>query len=485
MKKFLMILGLALSLLVAVVLIRTLLHTPIEPDYDIEPAQVAVNEERLLKHISESLRFKTISYQSADLPVQHFEGFINWLIDRYPLVQQEMELTRIGGYTLLYKWPGTDPSLKPVLLTGHYDVVPVLPGTEDLWTHPPYDGVIADGYVWGRGTLDDKGAVITMLEAATSLIEAGFKPERTVFFSFGHDEEIGGANGAGGVVEYARANNIEFLWSLDEGSFLFKDMIPGVDKLMGSINVAEKGYSTVEIVAKAAGGHSSMPPLDNAVGVLAQAISRLEADPVPGGLDGLSAEMFDGMSRHMPFTMRMLFANQWLFKGLLENQLFQVTFMNASLRTTAAPTMLSASNKANVLPIEAVATVNFRLHPRDTVESVVAHVEAVVNDERVEVRNRGGQPASNVADAKGAGFKIVEQSVREIRPDAFMTPGLMIAGSDSKHYAKVAENAYRFNPMVVTAKDLPKIHGTDENISIENLILATQIYTRVIQNSGP
>ena len=491
MKKLTVIAGSflgLLSLLVGVLVVRTLLHVPPNSDQEIQIGAIEtieVNEPRLLRHMSESLRFKTISYQNEALPVAEFEGFIDWLIAAYPEVQARMELTRIGGYTLLYKWQGSDPSLKPVLLTGHYDVVPVIPGTEQGWTYPPYGGVVADGYVWGRGTLDDKGAVITMLEAATELIRDGYRPERTIYFSFGHDEEIGGSKGAGGVVEYARENDIEFLWSLDEGSFLFKDMIPGVSRLMGSINVAEKGSATIDIVAKAAGGHSSMPPLDNAVSVLATAINNLEKAPVPGGLDGLSADMFDGISRHMPFMTRMLFANQWLFKGLLEDQLFGVTFMNATLRTTTAPTMLQASNKVNVLPIEAVATVNFRLHPRDTVDSVVEHVKKVVDDERIEIRVRGGRPASAVSDHRAIGFKVVESSVKEVRPDAFMIPGLMIAGSDSKHYAKISENSYRFNPMIVGAQDLPKIHGTDENISIDNLVLATQVYTRIIQNTAP
>lgn len=485
MKKALGFMGIAILLLCAVVVGRTLLNVVPESAGNREVEDVAVNEQRLLRHMSEALQFKTVSYQSQDLPVKEFEGFISWVVESYPEVQETMNLTRIGTYTLLYEWPGTDPSLKPVLMTGHYDVVPVIPGTEDQWTHPPYDGVVSDGYVWGRGSLDDKGAVITMLEAATQLIQDNYQPERTIYFSFGHDEEIGGPQGAGGVVEYAKANDIEFLWSLDEGSFLFKDIIPGVDQLMGSINVAEKGSATLDIVAKAAGGHSSMPPLDNAVGVLASAIQKLEAEPVPGGLDGLSADMFNAMSPYMPFMMKMMFSNQWLFKGLIEQQLFQVTFMNASLRTTTAPTMLQASNKVNVLPIEAVATVNFRLHPRDTVESVVKHVEQVVDDKRVEVRVRGGRPASEVSDAEAIGFEIVELSVREVRPDAFMTPGLMIAGSDSRHYTKVAENAYRFNPMIVTSKDLPKIHGTDENITVDNLILATQIYTRIIKNTAP
>jgi carboxypeptidase PM20D1 len=179
-----------------------------------------------------------------------------------------------------------------------------------------------------------------------------------------------------------------------------------------------------------------------------------------------------------------LFANQWLFKGILEDQLFASTFMNATLRTTTAPTMLKASNKVNVLPIEAVATVNFRLHPRDTVASVAEHVRRVVADDRIEVRIRGGRPASEVSDARAIGYKTVELAVQEIKPTAFMTPGLMIPGSDSRHYSKISDNSYRLNPMIVSPVDLPKIHGTDENITVDNLVLATQIYTRIMLNAA-
>jgi len=384
------------------------------------------------------------------------------------------------------KWPGLNSELKPILLTAHYDVVPVIPGSEKLWSYPPYDGVIKDGFVWGRGALDDKSAVITLLEATSLLLKQEFQPERSVYFSFGHDEELGGANGAGSVVAYAQANDLQFLWSLDEGSFLFKNMIPGVSQIFGTINVAEKGSVTLQIVAKAVGGHSSMPPRQTAVGILAEAISKLEANPVPGGLEGLAAAMFDTASRYMPFSKRLLFANQWLFKGVIEDRLSAVPSMNAILRTTTAPTMLTASTKINVLPIEAIATVNFRLHPRDTVEDIVNHVKSIVESDKVEVRvgKNAGRAASEVSSIVSKGFKVLEQSVYEIDAETILTPGVMIAGSDTRHYGKVADNSYRFNPMVVTQKDIATIHGTDEHISIENLVLATKTYTRIIVNGS-
>lgn len=388
--RILKLVGLLLLILSIVVVVRTILHTPV-PMTDVTPVTINIDEGQAARHLSESITFKTISNQSSvDKDETAFIGFIQWVKDTYPLVNSELELVMLNQ-TMLYKWQGSDDRLKPILVTGHYDVVPVIPGTEKRWEHPPYAGNIVDGVVWGRGALDDKSGVVGILEATKFLINKGFKPTRTIYLSFGHDEEIGGRQGAGAVTEHLKARGVQLAWSLDEGSFLFKGMFPGVDNLIAAINVAEKGSVTLDIVANAAGGHSSMPPKNNAVSVLAKAINKLEENPVPGGLQGLSATMFDGISRYFDFPMRMLFANRWLFDEVIDDQLSNITFANAMLRTTTAPTMLSGSIKTNVLPIEAIATVNFRVHPRDTPESVQAYVERIVADEQITVRTRGGE----------------------------------------------------------------------------------------------
>ena len=226
-----------------------------------------------------------------------------------------------------------------------------------------------------------------------------------------------------------------------------------------------------------------MPPRQTAVGILAEAITRLEDNPVPGGLSGLSGQMFDTASRYMPFGYRMLFANRWLFNHMIETQLSNVVFANAMLRTTTAPTMLSGSVKTNVLPIEAVATVNFRVHPRDSVEDVIRHVRSVVENDAVSVRvpTGGGLAASEVSDWNSPGFKVVEQALRQTYGELVVTPGLMIAGSDTRHYGKVADNAFRFNPMIVTQADLTGFHGTNEKISVENLAQGVRTYMQIIR----
>ena len=483
MLNLLKIVGALFVMLVAVVIIRTLMHAP-PPFADITQVNIQIDEEQAAKHLSEAITFKTVSFQSTvDKQPEEFLKFIEWVKTTYPEVNRDLELVMLNE-TMLYKWQGSDQTAKPILLTGHYDVVPVIPGSESKWTHPPYSGHIADGVIWGRGALDDKSGVVGILEAVTYLIGEAYQPARTIYLSFGHDEEIGGPNGAGAVTAYLKEKNVQLAWSLDEGSFVLNGILPGLDKMVAAINVAEKGGVTLDITAYGAGGHSSMPPKDNAVGLLAEAIVKLQENPIPGGLEGLSGQMFTDISRYFPFGMRMLFANQWLFGGAIDSQLSESASTNAMLRTTTAPTMLSGSIKTNVLPIEAIAAVNFRVHPRDTPESVLAYVDNLVGNDKVKVTSRGGRGASEVSDWESQGFKDISRSVREVYGEVAVAPGLMIAGSDSRHYGQVADNAYRFNPFIVGQKDLAGFHGTNESMTVENLAKGIRSYVQVIRNGA-
>lgn len=485
MKSTLLIICVVILALSAIVVVRTVIHVP-DTQQKVDSVTIELDEMLVAEHLSEAIQFATVSHQDpAQRDQQAFENFILWVATTYPELQATLSLQRLND-TLLYKWQGSDAQLKPILVTGHYDVVPVIPGTEDKWLQSPFAGVIADGVIWGRGALDDKSGVVGILEATNYLVKQGYEPKRTIYLSLGHDEELGGPNGAALVAKTLKDENVQLAWSLDEGSFLFDKMFPGIDPLMASINVAEKGSVTLQIVAKSAGGHSSMPPRQTAVGILAAAITRLENNPVPGGLEGLSLQMFDTMSRYMPFIPRVYFANRWLFSGVLDDQLSEQGMTNAMLRTTTAPTMLSASVKVNVLPIEAIAVVNFRLHPRDSVESVIEHVKRVVESENVEVRvpEGSGRAASEVSDWNSPGFSQIADSLRQIYDGVVITPGLMIAGSDSRHYGKVADDAFRFNPFVVSAKDLTGFHGTNESIRVDNFAQGIRVYIQIIRNGS-
>jgi carboxypeptidase PM20D1 len=469
----------AIGLLIALVVVRTLMHQP-PTSIDTNLVEIELNEAALAERLSQSIQFQTISFQSPELKDQsQFSAFIDWVHTSYPRVHQSLDYIQLND-TMLYRWLGSDASLQPILVTGHYDVVPVIPGSESQWQQPPFSGAIVDGLIWGRGALDDKSGVLGILEAVTYLLDAGHQPQRTVYLSFGHDEEIGGREGAAAVAAYLKDQGVQLAWSLDEGSFIFDGLIAGVDSLVAAINVAEKGSITLDIVAAAEGGHSSMPPQTSAITDLARAITQLEEHPVPGGLEGLAADMFDKISRHMPFVPRVFFANQWLFGGLINDQLSGAPTTNAMLRTTTAPTMLSGSVKTNVLPIEAVATVNFRIHPRDSMDSIESYVTDLVASDSISVHRRGGADASAVSDWKAPGFAIIAQSMREIHGDIPVAPGLMIAASDSRHYGKVADNAYRFNPIRLTPELLTGFHGTNEKIAVADYAQGVRGYIRII-----
>jgi carboxypeptidase PM20D1 len=479
MLKKLLLLSLALVLiLISIALVRTFMH--VAPQLDsVERSEVQIDKINVSNNLAASIRFKTISHQDPkDFVKEEFNAFIKWASVTYPEFHSQMQQEQLE-YTLLYKWQGSDPSLAPILLTGHYDVVPVIPGTEEIWEQDPFAGVISNNRIWGRGALDDKSGVIGMYEAATYLIKKNHQPKRTIYFSFGHNEEIGGG-GAALVVKKLKSEGVQLYWSLDEGSFVNKGFFPGVDKLVAPINVAEKGIMNLLIVAKAQGGHSSTPPKQTAVTILADALIKLEKEPLPGSLEGLSAVMFDGVSKHMPFGYRFLFANRWLFGGPLESLMSATPVINAMIRTTTAPTMLQGSIKSNVLPIEATALINFRLHPRDSIESVTEHVRNVVESEQVEVRLLGGMEASGISEWQSPGYEIITASLNKVYGEVVSVPGIMIAASDSRHYSKVADNSFRFNPFSIVPEDMTGFHGTNESMDADNFVNGIKTYVEII-----
>ena len=481
LKKLLLSFVLIIGALLSIALVRTLMHSAPEPIVNVG-VTADIDGEAAINNLAASIRFKTISHQDKEkFSPQEFEGFIKWAADTYPEFHSAMQLEMLE-YTLLFKWEGSDNSLAPILLTAHYDVVPVIPGTESIWEEEPFAGVISNNRIWGRGALDDKSGVVGMMEAATYLIQNNFQPTRTVYFSFGHDEEIGGG-GAAQVTEKLKQEGVQLQWSLDEGSFVNRGFFPGVDKLVAPINVAEKGIMNLLIVAKAKGGHSSTPPKKTAVTILADALIKLENEPLPGSLEGLSAVMFDEVSKHMPFGYRFLFANRWLFGGLLDSQMSSTPVINAMIRTTTAPTMLSGSIKSNVLPIEATALINFRLHPRDSIESVTEHVRRVVGSDQVEVRTLGGMEASGVSSWESPGYEIISSSLSKVYGEVVSVPGIMIAASDTRHYSKVADNSFRFNPFSIVPEDMTGFHGTNESIAVDSFIAGIKTYVEII-NEG-
>lgn len=447
-------------------------------------APLTVDRDGVVQTMAAAVRARTVS---AETPVPgvaaEFEALHALLRTRYPRVHATLTREVVGGHSLLYTWKGSDAAQQPVALMAHQDVVPVAPGTETAWKQPPFAGAVADGYVWGRGTLDDKVNLVTQLEALEMLLRAGVQPRRTVYFVFGHDEEIGGQQGVVPIVALLRQRGVRLAWVLDEGLVVTHGIMPGIAKPVALIGLAEKGSVSLKLVAKAPPGHSSMPPGpgQGAVARLAAALVRLDAQPLPGGIGGAAAEMFAAIAPEMPLPSRLALSNLWLTRPLVERQLSQGAATNAMLRTTTAMTMLTAGMKENVLPGRAEAVVNFRILPGDTLDSVRAEVQRIVADDGIEItQHREGFNPSRLSTSHSDSYRLIELAVREVFPDAVVAPGLMLAASDARHFDGISDASYRFMPIRFAREDLERPHGTNERIGVDQLADMVRFYHRLL-----
>lgn len=441
----------------------------------------------LAERLAASIRIRTVSHQdSAAVDAEQFASLSRYLERTFPRVHASLQRETVGGHSLLFTWPGSAPAAaKPVLLMGHFDTVPVEPESEGAWTHPPFSGTIADGFVWGRGTLDDKAGVLGVLESAELLLGEGFRPKRTVYFAFGHDEEIGGKAGAEAVAALLAERGVELDLVLDEGGAIVSGFLPGSDAPVATIGIAEKGYVSVELSVETAGGHSSIPPAETAIGLLSTAISRLEANPLPASLDSVVRHSLDYIGPEAPFLFRLALANLWLFGPLVERQFSRVPATNAFLRTTTAPTILRAGLKDNVLPASATGVVNFRILPGETVETVLDHVRRTMDDPKVRIRALPfPSNPSPLSPAEGPAFTLLQRTIGEVFPGAVVTPSLVLGATDSRHFTRVSKHVYRFLPIRIGPDDLQRIHGTNERIGVEDYATVVEFYVRLLRNAA-
>jgi carboxypeptidase PM20D1 len=365
------------------------------------------------------------------------------------------------------------------------DVVPVEPGTEADWTHPPFSGAIADGFIWGRGTMDMKASLTGILEAVEHLITQGFVPARTVYLTFSHDEEVGGSNGTAKIAELLEERGVRLDYTLDEGLVITHGIVPGVDKPAALVGLAEKGAVVLELSTRGEGGHSSRPLVSTAVGKLARAIHRLETNQMPARLDSPVADMFTYLAPEMPFAWRVALANRWLSDPWLIPRLEKTAATNASIRTTTAPTIIRGGVKSNVLPRDARAVVDFRILPGDTIAGVIEHVRATIDDPDITIRQVGREPSepSPVSGVETSSFSALRKTIHQVFPDVVVAPGLVIGRTDSRRYAKIADNSYRFLPMRLGPEDLKRIHGVDERIAVNNYLEIVRFYVQFLKNT--
>lgn len=456
------------------------------PPADNSSPDYPFSEEAVIDRLIRAIQYPTISYEDiSEIDYSPYEEFISFLEEHYPHIHRDTEHRRIGEYSLLFKWTGSRPDLKPAMFIGHYDVVPVSDNTELLWSYEPFGGEMEEGFVWGRGAMDDKSGIMSVIEAAEYLISEGFENERTIYIALHHDEEIGGVNGAKQISEYLESQGVELEYLVDEGPPVAENIIDNIDVPLAMIGVAEKGSVNIELLYHQEGGHSSMPPRQSVISILSRAVNQIERRPMRGYYRGLIVETFEPLIPYMSFTQRLAFNNTWLFSGIIKRELGKNPATNAALRTTAAKTIFEAGFKENVLPVDGRVIINFRIHPNDTIEDVADYVRNRIRNPDIQVRvMERSRNASPVSSTRAQPYRMLKRTIEESFDRALVSPSLFVAASDSRHFHNLTSNVYRFRPIRATHDDRARVHGINERIRVSNYFEMVQFNIRLIRNGS-
>jgi carboxypeptidase PM20D1 len=487
MRRWLMGAGGLVVLGAAVVAVRTATFAPaaVADASDIKVAVApAFDGAAAAQHLAAAVRFQTVSHQDpAENQLAEWDKLHRWLAATYPHAHAAMRRDALGN-ALLYTWPGSDPAAQPIIVMAHQDVVPVTPGTEKDWKHAPFAGEVAEGAVWGRGSIDDKGSLVSLFEAIEALAANGFHPRRTVYLVSGHDEEAGGT-GAAAIAKALAAQKVRALFAIDEGGLIANDtpMINGPAMMVG---IAEKGYATLKVTAPAAGGHSSTPPKETGVINLAKALIAINDHPFPLELRGPSEGMVEVLAARAGGLSKMAVANRWLFGSMVLGKMGAAPASAAMLHTTIAPTMLQGSPKENVLPQSAFGLINYRIAPWDSSAKVLERAQGAVKGLPVTVAftDRAAREPSPVSSTSSPGWKLVAAAAMADRPGVPVAPYLVVAGTDGRSMSGVADDVYRFQAIAMTTPETKMIHGTNEHMTLANLDSLIRYYARLIATAA-
>lgn len=469
------------ALLVTIVVVRT---GEVESrQVQTEPVEVEVPAEAP-QRLADALRIRTITKRNpAELDSVAFRMFFRHLEQAFPKVHATLDSESVNGLSRLYTWQGRDPSLAPIVLMAHVDVVPI--ENRSAWTYPPFGGRIAGGYVWGRGALDDKSSAVGILEAIETLLKRGGTPRRTVHVALGHDEEVGGTRGGRALAERITADGVSPALVVDEGGAITRGALPGLHAPLAVVGVAGKGYLSLELTAEQPGGHSSVPPTQTSIEVLNEALSRLQAEPLPARLSGVTGTMFDYLAPEMDLPMRTILANRWLSAPALRWVLNRRPTTRAAIRTTTVPTRLDAGVKDNVIPSTARAVVNFRILPSQSIDSVVDHVQATLEGLPVRQKVLQGTDPPAVSKVGSPAFQLLQRTIGQVTADSVVVAPYLVPGrTDSDYYADDSDAVYRFVPYQLGPEDRSRIHGTNERISLEDYRTVVGFYVQLLRNSN-
>lgn len=438
------------------------------------------DEMQIARNLSAAVQIRTVSFDENAEKAPFLE--MHRLLERqYPLVHSRLQKEVINQFSLLFTWKGSQPELAPVAFLAHMDVVPA-DGSD--WTHAPFAGDIAEGFIWGRGVIDMKCQLITLLEAVEALLSAGYQPRRTIFIALGHDEEVGGRNGARVIAQTLKERGVALKALLDEGGGVAGGVAPGIKGLIANIAFAEKSFANIKLEAAARAGHASMPRRAGAIGILSRAIIRLEQHPMPANLTFVRPTI-QALTPHLPFPFRLAFGNLWLTGSLVKLALAMEPVTNAMLRNTIAPTILSGGYKSNVLPAKASVVLNCRLLPGVEVEDLLRHIRKTVNDQRITVTCEStNAPSRRPVTIDTPYYKDITTNIAGIFPGVPVCPILMVGASDAQHYQAICELVYRFQPITFQTQAEDRTHGVDERIALAQLTSMVDFNARMLRTWG-
>lgn len=438
------------------------------------------NKDNAVKNLSNAIKIKTISYADCEkVEWKLFDEFLIFLENTYPNVHKLCKREMVNGYSPIYVWEGKNKNIKPILLLGHYDVVPIEKSSEILWKESPFSGVIKDGNIWGRGALDDKNQVIAIMESIEYLISKNFKPERDIYVAFGFDEEVGGEKGAKKIADVFKERNMEFDYVIDEGGCIITDMIDGLTHPIAVIGIAEKGSTNIKITVEGKNGHSSMPPQNTSVGILAKIITNTEKNQMPAKLTLPVEEL---LKRIAPFMgkQKVFLKNIKVLFPIINPILAKSSTMNALIRTTIAFTKITGGEALNVLPQEAWVAANIRILPGDTVDDVVNHIKKVNCGINFKIELLNEEKSSEISPIDSDGYRTISNIISDIYPEAITVPYLMVGGTDSRKYYNVCKNIYRFSSVIMAKEDNDSIHSVNEKITEENFLNMIEFYIKLM-----
>ncbi|MBQ8752818.1 MAG: M20/M25/M40 family metallo-hydrolase, partial [Clostridia bacterium] len=452
------VLAALLVLFLAIILIRTVRFRP-RPVSPVADSPVSLDRDKIVSDMADMIRCKTVSNRDeSQVDWAEFEKFQQLLCDRFPHIHAACTREKLGSSGLLYHLPGRSAE-KPAVLMSHYDVVPA---EEADWDNSAFEGLIENGCLWGRGALDTKATLCGAMEALEHLLATGYVPANDLYLSFSGEEEIDGES-CPAIVSYLQEKGISPALVLDEGGAVVEQVFPGVSRECALVGVAEKGGVNFDFTLHSEGGHASTPPIHTVLGHLSKAVCRIEKHPFPCQLTRPAAEMFDTLGRHSNFLYRLIFANLWCFMPLLDliGRMSGGEF-NAMMRTTVAVTRMEGSPAYNVLPSKASFGINMRLLGEDTIESVAAYLQKVVKNDKIQISLVNGMNPSICSDTHSEGWHTLTTAIRQTWPDAIVSPYLMMACSDSRHYCRITDKVYRFSAMRLSKEERATIHGNNE-----------------------